>query len=286
MISEIQVAGLDAGDEFIELYNPTETAFDLSSSSIQYVSGNATTTQNVLKKNFNSGNIPPRGFFLIARGLNASSTDGYVGPTPPDLTHRSFSLSAGPSGAKIFLVANQEPIESFDDPDIIDWLDYSFAVPPPGQSLERKAWRSGFCLSARDEGEFLGNGCDTDSDSDFEIRAIPKPQNSQNLPEPRPAPSAVTNFTLGYHQSVPALTMSWSPSQDAFGSTTTLTYQIEEINSSSSAPVNFITTSTQKELRLYEIGRSYEIAIKAIDAEGLASFPATSTIFIPSLITS
>lgn len=185
VISEVQIAGIDAGDEFIELYNPTNSEVDLSSWSIQYLSGSASSTNNVSKKNFDSTNkIPARGFFLIARGKNSSGGDGYAGQTSPDLIHRTFSLSGSSTGAKIFLVNDQEKIADFNDANIIDQLDYSFLVPPASQSLERKALQGADCVSPQNSGELLGNACDTNNYiNDFELRTTPNPQNTHSPTE-------------------------------------------------------------------------------------------------------
>jgi hypothetical protein len=78
--------------------------------------------------------------------------------------------------------------------------------------------------------------------------------------------------------------MSWDSSADARGSTSTISYQIQEINSSSSSPIIFTTTSAQREQRIYEIGRPYEISIQAIDRDGLASAVATSSVAVPSFL--
>ena len=67
VISEIMA---DAGasrsdDEFIELYNPTNGAISLNGYSIQYLSGTATSTANIQKKNFSSNaQIAPKVFFF------------------------------------------------------------------------------------------------------------------------------------------------------------------------------------------------------------------------------
>jgi len=184
LISEVQVAGVDAGDEFIEIYNPTSAAIDISGWSIQYLGGTSQ-VENVVKKNFEAGNVlPSRGFFLIARGKNTSGVDGYSGSVSVDLVHRSFSLSGASSGGKLFLVNDAAKIDSLSDVNIVDALDYSFLVPEAGQSLERRAWQGG-CVSAQGPGETLGNGCDTDNNAaDFEILSTAKPDNSLSSSEP------------------------------------------------------------------------------------------------------
>lgn len=190
LISEIQISGQDAGDEFIELYNLGSSEVDMSEWSIQYLSNTASTSDPVSKKNFETNSkIPPKGFFLIARNKNSQGKDGYNGTKTPDLTHRSFSLSGSAPGAKIFLVNNQEKISGFDDPNIIDKVNYGNLIPPSGQSLERKSKLAELCASAQDGNEFKGNGCDTDNEqNDFEIRSQPNPQNTQSLPEPSETP--------------------------------------------------------------------------------------------------
>lgn len=155
IINEIQVGGVDAGDEFIELYNPTNLKIDVSSWSIQYLTGSTNDITKTVKKNFEAGNaILAKSFFLIARAKNSSGADGYTGSVVPDLDHRSFSLSGASTGGKIFLVDDVVKIDSFADPNIINTIDYSFLVPENGQSLERK------------------------SDGNFELNNNPNPQNT------------------------------------------------------------------------------------------------------------
>jgi hypothetical protein len=275
VISEVQVAGADAGDEFIELYNPTESEVDLSDWSVQYLSGTATTTGNVSKKNFEAGNkVPAKGFFLIARGLNGSNADGYAGSVTPDLTHRTFSMSGASSGAKIFLVKNQEKVDSFDDSDIVDKLDYSFSVPAAGQSLERKTVENNNCVSAVGSGEFLGNGCDTDSgQNDFETRTTPNPQNTQSLPEPRSAPTAVSNFNAEYALSTLGVFFTWNESKDYSGATSTLRYAISYATSTNSnyKELTEATATTNYQWRLNEVGTDYAFAVVAKDKDGKPS---------------
>ncbi len=280
VISEIQVAGIDAGDEFIELYNPTEGEIDLSGWSIQYLSGSANSTDDVFKKNFEVGNkIPAKGFFLTARNKNTSGADGYNGNKIPNLSHRTFSMSGASTGAKIFLMNDQEKITGFDDANIIDKLDYSFSVPPAGQSLERKASQSSVCLSAQGTGEYLGNGCDTDNDTnDFENRAAPNPQNSQSLTEPRSAPAAVQNLNISYVSSDLELIFNWDVDS-------ALSYQITDVGGELPVILNQATT-TGSTKKISAIGREYKFEITATDAEGLSSSATQTTVNVSSLINS
>lgn len=256
LISEAQVAGVDAGDEFIELYNPADSEVDISGWSLQYLSGSASSTAEAIKKNFESESaITARSYFLVARGLNASSTDGYTGERVPNMTHRTFSLSGAVNGATIFLVKNQETVSGADDPDIVDRLAYGSGaglvaetspapVPQAGQSLERKAWISDACASATGNNEFSGNGCDTgNNSSDFGTRSAPNPQNLANLPESRSAPE-ILNLSASYSSSTMSADFSWTLSQDARGATSTNVYTISQITSTSTVQL-FSASSTQ-----------------------------------------
>ncbi|MDE2001826.1 MAG: lamin tail domain-containing protein, partial [Patescibacteria group bacterium] len=84
VISEVYPDQTGANDDFIELYNPTANSIDVSGWSVQMLSGNATTTDKIEKKDFVSGNmIPSSGFFLVG-------VDRYAGG---DMTWASGSLN-------------------------------------------------------------------------------------------------------------------------------------------------------------------------------------------------
>ncbi len=189
-ISEIQVGGVDAGDEFVELYNSGEEPVDLSGGSIQYVGGHntITATSSISKKNIEGpALIPAHGFFMIARALDANGADGYRGSTAPDLSHRSFSLSGASAGAIVMIVSSSDYVTSMDAASIVDLVYYGGAVPTNGASIERKAFVGDGCVSAAPgtPGALSGNGCPGRDVSAFELRAAAEPQNTHSLLEPR-----------------------------------------------------------------------------------------------------
>src|SRR3989344_2714382 len=63
VISEVQIGGGVADDEFVELYNPTESSVDLSGWRLTR-KNTAGTTENNLVASL-SGSIPAHGYFLI-----------------------------------------------------------------------------------------------------------------------------------------------------------------------------------------------------------------------------
>lgn len=180
----VDMEGADTA-EFIEIYNPTNSSFDISNWSIQYLSGAASSVGSTTKKNLTAGaTVASHGFYLIGTGGSSVSAD------------MSWGQALNNTGATIFLVNDQELIIGADDQNIVDRLAYGSGsgillpegsiatLPPAGQSFERKAWQNS-CISAQGSGESLGNGCDTDNNSsDFEIRTAPNPQSSQSQTEP------------------------------------------------------------------------------------------------------
>ena len=87
VISEVQTAGGTATDEFIELYNKTESAINLSSWSIQYRgSEDAGLTKVDL-----TGTIPANGFYLITNSTLGAAYDGGV---TGDQAQDTISLNA------------------------------------------------------------------------------------------------------------------------------------------------------------------------------------------------
>lgn len=298
VISEVQVSGVDAGDEFIELYNPTDAAVDMSGWSLQYAGAGAEITSSTMKdrkKNFlATSSITAKSFFLVGRGLHSETgTDGYRGSTVPDMTYRSgISLSGASAGAKLFLVASTTPIGSESDTIILDAFDYtSTTVPEAGASLERRAWSNNLCHSVipGGSGEFLGNACDTGVFADdFELRATSNPQNSGSFVEPRAAPTAPqplsgASSTAAYSSSSVAINFAWRASSDFRGSTSTARYVVT--NASTSATLTE-TTSTVFSWPIYEVGRSYSFILQAFDRDGMGSATSSVTVEVPSFVNS
>lgn len=286
VISEFYPDRTGANQDFVELYNPNATNtpdMDISGWSLQVLSANATSTEKIAKKNFESGNkIPARGFFLVG-------IDNYP---VTDMNWASGGLNST-NGATIFLVSGTTTISDFEDPRIVDQIAYGAGsgliapetqatpLPAVGQSLERKALQSGNCVSAQGAGEFLGNGCDTDNNaSDFEVRPAPKPQGRNNLLEPREAPPVPENFIAEYDAPTLKITLNWN------GATSTkYVFSYSTTSPAALKRLAEVTATTTYFFKTDEVGVDYYFAIAAQDNESLTSAIATSTLNIPPLLT-
>lgn len=297
VISEIQVGGASSGDEFVELYNPTDAPVSLSGWSLQYVSGMATSTANAAKKNFEaSSTVPAKGFFLVARGLNAEGADGYAGSKPADLTQRTISLSGAGSGAIVLVVGTTTAVSDMNDASIVDKIAYgsvaiggiaTSSVPNSGQSIERKAWVRNACANPNvSENEFSGNGCSAGGESSaMVIRASPSPQNTGSFPEPRAkpqAPAPTKSAVAVYNSDRFLINFSWQSSADYAGATATVSYLVREESFENAL---YEGTSTVFDFRPDEVGKSYKFSVTAKDNDGLSSDAAVATLPIPSFIT-
>ncbi|GAH92730.1 unnamed protein product, partial [marine sediment metagenome] len=183
LINEIQIDSIvgtgGTSDDWVELYNPYDIDISLTGWSIQKHSKDDPCSIN---KSFDSKtfsrnergifNIPAKGFFLIVNTTASESLKVIA-----DMTI-SWSLS---DNNTVYLVGNEDKIESGDDPDIIDKVGFGLACfaktepflnPPEAKSIERKE------LSV-----------DTNNNNqDFKINEVPTPTNSKGETFSPPSP--------------------------------------------------------------------------------------------------
>lgn len=265
LISEIMPgAGTGVSDqEFIELYNPTNSNVDITDWSLEKKVSSDSSTVQVLVDSFGTDLIEEDQYFLIA-------SEEYKGL----LADQVYS-----SGNRL---AYEDDVVILKDSEgkIVDQVGYLSS--PRGSSFERHAVVEGSCVIPDGENEYKGNGCTVEQN--FIIRDNPVPQNSNSLPEPRTGPATSGDkFSAVYNPNSLNVEFNWSPYADFEGSFDGFTYEIKDVSSASTSII-YSSSSAWHNEKLEEIGRDYSFKFKAVDSNGMESDISTSTISAPSLV--
>lgn len=197
VVSEVYGGGGNSGstwtNDFIELYNPTDTAVDVTGWSVQYASATGTNYQITIL----SGVVPPKGFYLVQEAQGAGGSQSL--PAPDAVGTISMSGTSG----KVALASKATAISDTTDPAIVDYVGYGTATMYEGSgaapqlsnttSAERKATATSTAGTLGPGGieELAGNGWDSDvNSSDFVAQSAITPQNSLGGREPPVPPLA------------------------------------------------------------------------------------------------
>ena len=151
-------------DDWVELYNPTNQAVDLTGWSIQKTSSSGSS----LVRAALSGSIPANGYFLVVRN-NASTTQSLKN-SADILVSDSFSLS---QNNIVYLVNDDSNISSSVDLNIIDFVGFGTAVFYEG-SAPAPAIPETKSIARSPAGEDAGENA-----IDFQVQDNPTPTNSQ-----------------------------------------------------------------------------------------------------------
>lgn len=178
-ISEVQITGNpgDAGHDFVELYNPASTPFNLNGHRLVKRSGSSP-NDTTIKSWTTTAIVPAHGFYLWA-----STDDGFNVTISADTAtaqnignNNSIALRFGAEDTGIII-------------DALSWNDASESLqegtefdPDPGanESIERKALSSSTQATMEGGVDALkGNGFDANNNAtDFILRTVSQPQNS------------------------------------------------------------------------------------------------------------
>ncbi|MBU0597831.1 lamin tail domain-containing protein [Patescibacteria group bacterium] len=174
VISEVKLSGGSgmSTDEFVELYNPTET--DVSLSSWRLVKKTASGNEYPLVEDFGEQEIKSHSFFLIAHPA------GYLGEVQPDV-YFSTTNSISSNNTIILLDNESNEIDKAGFGTALDFEGEPFVNPGSNKSAERKAKNDSTDENMTEGGGhyFLGNSEDSQFNSqDFIMRSEPEPQNS------------------------------------------------------------------------------------------------------------
>lgn len=189
VINEAYLVGGSSGQaydhRFIELYNPTDAAVDLSGWSLQYGSatGNKFTSKGAL-----SGSVAPGGYFLVQASANGGSTpEGEPLPTPD----AEISLTPSGSNGVIGLVEDAATVSIpkgalAPGTAVVDLLGYGsadtfeVAPAPAGQGTGTV-------------GSLNRTGTADDNSLDFEFSTTVTPQNASGETDPTDPPTDPTD---------------------------------------------------------------------------------------------
>ncbi|MDR3559675.1 MAG: lamin tail domain-containing protein, partial [Candidatus Pacebacteria bacterium] len=92
IISEVLVGGNSASEEFIELYNPSESEIDLEKMPLALHIVNSKNSDSAKDLNFINGTIGAKSYYLIASKDYASDSDN---KTDPDVTYSASLVADG-----------------------------------------------------------------------------------------------------------------------------------------------------------------------------------------------
>ncbi len=172
VISQVQIEGATAADEFVELYNPTAQDIDLNG--FRLTRKTSSGTQGNLVASL-SGTIKARSYFLI------TPQSGYMGSSSADLEYSVASAPlASDNAVIIYSDAGISVVDKVGMGTASDFEASTTAIPGSGESILRKVDDTG------------GNGLDTDNnENDFELSQVSNPRNSSVtiLPTETPTPT-------------------------------------------------------------------------------------------------
>lgn len=182
VISEVQVKGaLHAEDDFVELYNPTGTQFNLSGHRLVKRLKNSS-VDVTLKSWTSDAFIPAHGFYLWANSDHgfAASINADTSTTLSITKDNSIALRLGAenTGTTIDALSWDSSINS-----LKEGTEFGTSNPSDNQSIERKALSTSTASTMAIGGadEFKGNGYDTNNNAtDFVLRTVSQPQNSSS----------------------------------------------------------------------------------------------------------
>ncbi|RJR28967.1 lamin tail domain-containing protein [Candidatus Microgenomates bacterium] len=185
LINEVQISGAaGAGDEFIELYNPTSQAVDMEG--WRLVRGSSTSGAEVNLVSSISGVIAPHAYFLIAH-------PDYTGLSAPDLAYSASSNNV-PSGGSVTLYSDAGIT-------LVDRV--GFGTSPVFEAAAIGNPVSGGSASRTSDDDTNNNFVD------FSLNDVSDPQNaSTDVPTPTPIPTETPEPTA-----TPTATPTISPSQ-------------------------------------------------------------------------
>lgn len=184
VISEVQIAGTTATDEFVELFNPTGASVSLAG--WRLTKKTSTGTESTLISSM-SGTIAAGGHYLVAH-------EGYDGTPDSDAEYSTSASIAADNTVVLYSDSGSTVVDKVGMGSAVDREGSAAAVPASNQSIMR-------------------TGDDTDNNvSDFALNLTPDPQNAAATSTPTSSPTSSPTPTQSPTAS-PSPTQSPTPTQ-------------------------------------------------------------------------
>lgn len=201
VISQIQISGATASDEFVELYNPTDSPIDLGKWRLTRKTSTGGSVQNLVASL--SGTIAPKKYFLVTHPAANSSTlaDAVYSSSSSGMTTNNTITLFSDAGVTVVDKVGMGTAADIEGAAFAD-------NPEGGESIVRKATAGSTAQSLFTGGNEanLGNGFDTDNNAnDFVLFTTSLPRNSTSTVQPTSIPS-ITNEPTPSVTTVPSTT--------------------------------------------------------------------------------
>ena len=168
LISEVQVSGETARDEFIELYNPGDAPVDLEGWILKKKTSSGSESNLVSSAKF-FGVIPAFGYFLVVPQAKEDGTPAYQGDVSSDLYYSGKTYSFAKNNTLLLYNPNKDLVDKVGFGEVHDYETAPIENPGIGESIGRK-FTAGIY-------EDMDNNA-----SDFEIQIpTPKAENQKNI---------------------------------------------------------------------------------------------------------
>ena len=180
VIGEVQINGSNANEDFVEIYNPTDSSVDLNGWQINKKTSTGTVSSLVL---FGSGaSIPAHGYFLWANNQGNPSFSSTIGADVSNTNNLSENNSIALENASDVIIDQVgwgTGTDQFVETTLIN------NGSDTNKSMERKAYTTSTQATMEGGVDALkGNGFDAnDNATDFILRLISQPQNSASATE-------------------------------------------------------------------------------------------------------
>ncbi|MFH2136606.1 MAG: lamin tail domain-containing protein [Patescibacteria group bacterium] len=205
VISEVQVAGITADDEFVEIYNPTDSPVDVTGWRLSRKTSGG--TQSNLLTEFPALTIPAHDYLLIVSPEYNTTSHGEI---TGDVLYSTTQHLATNNTILLYSDAGITIIDKIGLGTATDKETATIPNPETNGSVERKSseYSTIATLSAGGAEENSGNGYDSDNNAnDFVTQPTSNPQNSsspiENDPPLTEPPLCIPNWSCTEWQPTP-----------------------------------------------------------------------------------